>query len=132
MAKGWESREGADPGGGPRSGWSPATTLERQTDRKYNFLYYYRLALKIMPEIEAASGLNWQLPKFQEVDEWTQSFDRTHTEFRAYDYLAHSRHNGFPSPLLDWSGSPYVAAYFAFSKATSDPVAIYGLRGDTP
>jgi FRG domain len=46
---------------------------------------------------------------------------------KAYEYLAHLRHNGFPSPLLDWSRSPYVAAYFAFSGAvtTTDAVAIY-------
>ena len=44
----------------------------------------------------------------------------------AYEYLAHLRHNGFPSPLLDWSRSPYVAAYFAFSGASStDAAAIY-------
>jgi hypothetical protein len=46
---------------------------------------------------------------------------------KAYEYLAHLRHNGFPSPLLDWSRSPYVAAYFAFSGAVTatDAVAIY-------
>ena len=31
-----------------------------------------------------------------------------------YRYMAYLRHFGFPSPLLDWSRSPFVAAFFAF------------------
>jgi FRG domain len=38
------------------------------------------------------------------------------------------RHMGVPSPLLDWSHSPFIAAYFAFSEANpleSEPVAVF-------
>jgi hypothetical protein len=31
-----------------------------------------------------------------------------------YSYMVYLRHHGFPSPLNDWSHSPYVAAFFAF------------------
>jgi len=35
-------------------------------------------------------------------------------------FMVYLRHNGFPSPLLDWTRSPYIAAFFAFNDIWSE------------
>ncbi len=35
---------------------------------------------------------------------------------RFYEFLGLLQHHGFPTPLLDWTLSPYIAAYFAYRE----------------
>jgi hypothetical protein len=91
---------------------------------------YYHYVFRSHAEVEAFSGVRWEhLPNPPEYDHllaedgggsWVMKFP-------AYEYIAYLRHHGFPSPLLDWTRSPFVATYFAFESIPEGAknVAIY-------
>jgi hypothetical protein len=115
------------------SRWALDTTLERHGQRDKEFAEYYRLISVIRPQVETFTGTTWgALPSVPDVNNSAQEYDKfslmldgIYGGFPAYSYMAYLRHHGFPSPLLDWSRTPYVAAYFAFRHADKERVAIY-------
>ncbi len=98
--------------------WALKTTLERTTVERISISHYLERADFVVNEIESSTGKNWQLPSWPEIrKEIADSQDSMRAHLPCYDYLVYLRHHGFPSPLLDWSSSPYVAAYFAMQQS---------------
>ncbi len=110
--------------------WTLKTTLERcRKNCEWSLDSYYQLLKKIKPHIKAFSGKDWQIHETVFYGEiWENAWRKFQKEsLPSPELLSYLRHYGFPSPLLDWTSSSDISAYFAFSdiKDGVDQVAIW-------
>ena len=103
--------------------WKLDSTLERFTTEQFTPQEYHRIMLATKPAVDSLTDRQYPLEEYEVPHD--ESFPRPP---QGYEFMVYLRHHGFPSPLLDWTISPYVAAYFAFrspKNTESENVAIY-------
>lgn len=110
--------------------WKLETTLERYAPQVTHWGQYLEIADAIRPQVETMTKQRWT-----PLSGWNPWCFRDAKPWRSappgYDYLVYLRHHGFPSPILDWTESPYIAAFFAYAPAGGQDRAIYAFLEET-
>ncbi len=126
--------------GQANSGWKLETTLERylkeisensDPDEFFEFEAnrYYEYLNEVIPMLSTLVTKDFKLITAEEFKKLGKRLANLDPESPCYELLCYLRHLGFPSPLLDWTQSPWIAAFFAFYQAEKGQnVAIFNYK----
>ncbi len=110
-------------------GWRLETTLERAGTKIKTIADYFQFLAGAKPQLETFTGQRWPEFSLAEIRKAYETYDNFFlAQFPSYELCVYSRHHGFPSPLLDWSRSPYIAAFFAFQAPVAERIAIWAYQ----
>jgi len=123
--------------GQPNAKWGLKSTLERKTKKEITVGIYFNLMLKVWRNPVIKNKREW--PDLEEkienlnVDIVNSFLTAKANSDQIISFMAHLRHHGFPSPLLDWTECSLIAAFFAFTNIPNNAkrVAIYTFREHT-
>jgi hypothetical protein len=96
--------------------WKIESTLDRAINN-CSVSDYYNSIYKAYFEISGVAGRTWPLKDIMSIRNQCANFENfpgIPSELPNPEHLTYLRHYGFPSPLVDWSRPPYVAAFFAY------------------
>ncbi len=97
------------------SAWKLESTLERAGQTNMDIRDYLKIAMSFTDELNLLRVVDWQVFGEKELANWTAIHgSNLVSNLPCYAYLVYLRNNGFSSPFVEWSLSPYIAAYFAF------------------
>lgn len=116
--------------GHSNSTWPLETSLERYyriergiEEDKIEAKKYYQYLAKIVPAINSLTKQNFERFSAQSIK--YKNIPLT----PQYELMSFARHHGFPTPILDWSKSYFVAAFFAYRDANKNQnIAIYSYK----
>ncbi|WP_237153684.1 FRG domain-containing protein [Oryzibacter oryziterrae] len=111
--------------------WDLDTSLERflrseglSGEGLFDAYSYYEILDSIIPSINSYVDKTFDRIILSDLEIHGRMQSLPH-----YELMCYARHHGFPSPLLDWTQSFYIAAYFAYSNAKAERnSAVYMLR----
>jgi hypothetical protein len=106
--------------------WNLTTTLERYPGTPKTYRRYWETMNQVIYPLTAYTGGDWARSTEEEYRDWQNSAlaDTHFMNVPGYDLMVHLRHHGFPSPLLDWTRSPWIALYFAFRNVESQAAKV--------